>query len=57
MERSLSDMAAEALTRALTVPSLNDRALLMHEALSLHRRAVEERDALLTEQQVQAPGH
>ena len=47
MDRALSDKAAEALTRALTASSLHERAQLMDEALSLHRRAVEARDALV----------
>ncbi|HEY3888530.1 MAG TPA: hypothetical protein VGL73_08145 [Caulobacteraceae bacterium] len=44
MDRSLSEKAAEALKQALATSSRHDRALLMEEALSLHRRAVEAKD-------------
>jgi hypothetical protein len=44
VDRSLSDRAAEALIQALTASSLHERARLMEEALSLHRRAVEAAD-------------
>jgi hypothetical protein len=44
VDRSLSDKAAEALIQALKASSSHERARLMEEALSLHRRAVEAAD-------------
>jgi hypothetical protein len=49
MDQSLADQAAETLSLALAQTNRHERARLMEEALRLHRRAVEARDALEAE--------